>query len=47
MIALLLSVVYSAVAYQVTVRLIPKMKSMFLAANLGGIDLCKSKGRKM
>lgn len=41
MIALLLSVVYSAFAYQVTVRLIPKMKSMFLAANLGGIDLCK------
>ena len=41
MIPLAISVFYSAVAYVVTVRLIPKMKSMFLAANLSGIDLCK------
>lgn len=41
MIPLVLSLVYSSLAYMVTVRLIPKMKDMFLAANLGGIDLCK------
>lgn len=41
MFPLIICVCYSAMAYMVTVRLIPKMKSMFLAANLGGIDLCK------
>lgn len=41
MIAIGISVFYSALAYLVTSGLIPKMKSMFLAANLGGIDLCK------
>ena len=41
MIPLVFSLVYAASAYMITVQLIPKMKDMFLAANLGGFDLCK------
>lgn len=41
MVPLVISAVYAVFAYMITVRLIPKMKPMFLAANLGGIDLCK------
>lgn len=37
----------SVIAYIVTVRLIPKLKEMFIKANLFGIDMSKRTGDKV
>jgi UDP-N-acetylglucosamine--dolichyl-phosphate N-acetylglucosaminephosphotransferase len=39
--------ILSAVAYVVTVRIIPRFKDMFVKANLYGVDMSKSRKEKM
>lgn len=39
--------VMSVIAFFVTVRLIPKLRDMFIKANLYGIDMNKKKGDKV
>ncbi|XP_076377053.1 UDP-N-acetylglucosamine--dolichyl-phosphate N-acetylglucosaminephosphotransferase-like isoform X1 [Megalopta genalis] len=44
---LLINFAMSCVAYLLTVRLIPRIKNMFIKANLYGIDMNKSTGKKV
>ncbi|XP_031848180.1 alg7 dolichyl-phosphate N-acetylglucosaminephosphotransferase [Nomia melanderi] len=44
---LFINLVMSCVAYFLTVRLIPRIKDMFIKANLYGIDMNKSSGEKV
>lgn len=42
-----LNVLMSIFAYTITVRLIPRLKDMFIKANLFGIDMSKRTGDKV
>lgn len=44
---IVLNAVMSIVAYIVTIRLIPKLREMFIKANLFGIDMSKRTGDKV
>jgi UDP-N-acetylglucosamine--dolichyl-phosphate N-acetylglucosaminephosphotransferase len=47
MIPIIISAFMSTVAYVVTVRLIPKLRDMFIKANLFGIDMSKTTSEKV
>lgn len=42
-----INVIMSIIAYVMTVKLIPKVKEMFIKANLFGIDMSKRTGEKV
>lgn len=44
---IILNILISIIAYITTVRLIPKLKDMFIKANLFGIDMSKRTGDKV
>lgn len=46
-IVLLINVAISALAYFLTVNLIPGLTNMFLRANLYGVDMSKRDSKKM
>lgn len=44
---IIVNVIMSIVTYIVTVRIIPKLKDMFIKANLFGIDMSKRTSEKV
>lgn len=44
---IVINLIMSFVTYFVTVRLIPKLKEMFIKANLFGIDMSKTTSEKV
>lgn len=44
---IVINVIMSVIAYIITVRIIPKLKDMFIKANLFGIDMSKRTSDKV